>query len=172
MSIQIAVDPGLTGGIAVLSNGRYYRVWSMPTEAKRTKGNQVDCVGLLSIAREIKALVGKQEILVAVERVGAMPKQGVSSMFSFGDSVGCARTFAAFFQAPVDYVPAAVWKKAMKLNERKQYSLARARRAFPAARELLLLRKHEGRAEALLLALYLYQTHRKEGTQKQRLCRR
>lgn len=164
--ITIGIDPGLTGAIGVLRDGRFEKVYSMPTEAKRSKGNQIDTARLLQIAEEIhhslKLAPIPSEVRVVMEQVSANPKQGVSSMFSFGDSAGCARMFAsALHPESFELVPSSRWKKEMKLSKRKAYSITRALRAFPKAREFLTRKKDEGRAEALLLSQYLYQQLKK-----------
>ena len=85
-----------------------------------------------------------------------MPGQGVSGMFSLGDSFGVVRALAEAYRAPrVQYISPAVWKKALGLlKQEKAASLALARRLYPTARPMLYRKKDEGRAEALLIAHY------------------
>lgn len=156
-TMQIAVDPGNNGAIALLENGRYRNVWSMPKEPKRTKGFQIDVVELLDLAASIALLCEGHPIDLAFESVGSMPRQGVSTTFAFGDAFGCARMFAGMFKTARIYpVPPARWKGEMRLTKVKAFSLVLARRAYPEARAELKLAKHEGRAEALMLAGYLH----------------
>lgn len=188
MKTTIGVDPGQSGAIGVLVDGKFAEVYSMPLEAKK-KGNQIDCAALAELAERIKhrymrgyppAQKEGTEVLVVVEHVSANRRQGVSSMFSFGDSFGCARFFAALIGAPTVLVHPSRWKPAMGLSlpakkkraqrgtkkaqneknkryaEGKKFALTRAKRLFPEAREFLSRKKDEGRAESLLLARYAF----------------
>jgi len=162
--VTIGIDPGLTGAIGVLVDGEFGEVFDMPTEAKAKKGNQVDCAALVAIAADLNArYCTKARVRVVVEKVSAGGpamrgrQQGIASAFSFGDSFGCCRFFAALFpSASIDFVTPASWKAEMKLNARKAYSLTKARRMFPSARTKLARVKDDGRAEALLLSRWLF----------------
>ena len=87
-----------------------------------------------------------------------MPKQGASSTFSLGDSFGAARAVVATMGISLTYVTPAAWKKHFKLPSDKEMSRALAIRMFPSAP--LNLKKHADRAEALLMARWLYETQR------------
>lgn len=158
--INIGIDPGLSGGIAVLEEEEFRAVYPMPVEAKASGRRQVDCYGLCEIAREVEERFFSESnrALILIEKVSAMPKQGVAGMFSLGDSFGCVRMFSSMLRrARVEQVSAAAWKRTMGLIKKdKKYSLALARRRFPTARSQLALAKHEGLAEALLLAHYAH----------------
>jgi crossover junction endodeoxyribonuclease RuvC len=93
---------------------------------------------------------------VVLERVNAMPGQGSSSVFSLGDSFGCARSVVAACHLELTHVTPAQWKKHFKLTSDKELARALAVRMFPGAP--LNLKKHADRAEALLLARWLYDT--------------
>lgn len=165
----IGVDPGLTGAIAVLVDGEFGDVFDMPVEAKAKKGNQVDCAALFQIAVDIRGrYVTSMRTRIVIEQVSAGGpamrgrQQGISSAFSFGDSFGCARFFGVLIaEASVDFVRPAQWKQDMKLTNRKEYSLTKARRMFPGARQKLSRKKDDGRAEALLLARWLFDQSKK-----------
>jgi crossover junction endodeoxyribonuclease RuvC len=94
-----------------------------------------------------------QDIEIVVEAVHAMPKQGVSSSFKFGMAYGAALALAERFHAPWGTVTPQKWKKYMKLTSNKNDSLEMARNLWPNAP--LHLKKHDGRAEALLMAEWL-----------------
>lgn len=151
----IAIDPGIGGAIALLIDGEYGQVYDMPIELKQSGRKQVDPRGLIDVLSELASRV--DSVRCVVEQVSAMPSQGVSSQFSLGDSFGSARTAAALVAHQLQLVVPARWKRAMHLTKDKGYSLTLARRLFPAARDELKLAKHEGRAEALLLAKYGYE---------------
>jgi hypothetical protein len=89
-----------------------------------------------------------------IERVGAMPGQGVSSMFNFGKSYGVLLGVIAALQIPSSLVTPRTWKRDLKLGADKEESRALALRQWPGRAELFSLKKHHGRAEAALLALW------------------
>lgn len=154
--ITIGVDPGLSGAIGVLKDGIYVDVLDMPVVAKGSGSvkNEVDPAGLISLLRNY--VPADEVVAVALERVNAMPGQGVSSVFSLGDSFGCARSAVAACRFETIYVAPATWKKHFKLTSDKELSRALAVRLFPDAP--INLKKHSDRAEALLMARWLYET--------------
>lgn len=158
--ITIGVDPGLSGAIGVLSNGRYVTVEDMPVVAKGGTGsvkNEVDPAGLIQLLRQHTS--AEEYVIVALERVNAMPGQGVSSVFSLGDSFGCARSAIAACRFEMVSVRPPEWKRYFKLGTDKEQSRALAVRMFPDAP--LHLKKHSDRAEALLMARWLHDMRNK-----------
>ncbi len=154
--ITIGIDPGLDGAVAALRDGQYLAVADMPVVAKGSGAvkREVNPAGLRQfVAHYAAALEGISSV---IERVNAMPGQGVSSVFSLGDSFGSARAALACSGIEVHYVAPASWKAFMKLPRDKEASRALASRLFPSAP--LELKKHDGRAEALLLARWLWET--------------
>ena len=81
-----------------------------------------------------------------------MPKQGVASSFALGVGLGSILGVLQAMHVPLELVTAAAWKRALGLSSDKRASLHKARLLFPSAE--LGLAKHDGRAEALLLAYY------------------
>lgn len=153
----IGIDPGLSGAVAMLDEDyKFVDLFDMPVEEKKSGKRQVDVRALIS-KLELSRLDFLSEggsTFTLVEQVSAMPGQGVSGMFSLGDSFGCARCAAAQVGS-VNYAHPATWKRAMKMTPNKAYSLTLARRFYPDQAEKFLARKKdEGRAEALLLARY------------------
>jgi hypothetical protein len=149
-STIIGIDPGQTGGIAAITQaGLFLGVWDIPlaTDGKLT---WVDGVELTHLMRRIKE--GQPPGLAVIERVGPMPKQGVSSSFKFGVGFGSILSVVQAQFLPIHLVTPAVWKRALGLSSGKKSSLHKARLLYPAAD--LRLAKHDGRAEALLLAHY------------------
>ena len=154
--ISIGIDPGLTGAIGVLRDGEFYAVIDMPTVVKGAGSvkNEVDPAGLANILRQYAP--ADEAVSVVLERVNAMPQQGSSSIFSLGDSFGCARSVVAACRFELTYVTPVTWKKHFKLSSDKEVGRALATRTFPDAP--LYLKKHADRAEALLMAKWLYET--------------
>ena len=152
----VAIDPGLSGAIGFLRNGAYAAVEDMPTVAKGVGSvkNEVSPAGLKQLIR--KHLVEGEEVVAVLEKIGPMPAQGVSSVFSLGDSFGCARSILVSFDFELHHVTPQVWKKHFKLSADKELSRSLAVRCFPTAP--LTLKKHADRAEALLIARWLWET--------------
>ena len=153
--ITIGIDPGLTGAIGILSNGLYLAVEDMPcvTKGSGSVKREVDPAGLIMLLR--RHAPADAAVSVVLERVNAMPGQGVSSTFSLGDSFGCARSAGAACRCELAYIGPAQWKKHFNLQRDKELSRALAVRMFPDAE--LHLKKHADRAEALLMARWLYE---------------
>lgn len=152
--ITIGIDPGLDGAIAAINDGRGYAVVDMPviTKGTGTVKREINASALIEILREL-APAG-YSVKVALERVNAMPGQGVSSVFSLGDSFGCIRACVAACRFELEYVTPVTWKKHFKLTSDKEVCRALAAKMFPQAD--LRFKKHADRAEALLMARWLY----------------
>ena len=154
--ITIGIDPGLTGAVAFLRNGEYYSLFDIPTTLKGSGSvkQEVEPGGLKRMFLE--RLEGREDVAIALERVSAMPGQGSSSVFSFGDTYGCCRSVASLTGYPLHLVTPTTWKKHFGLGRDKEESRALASRLFPGAE--LHLKKHADRAEALLMAHWLWDT--------------
>ena len=147
MSLVLGIDPGLTGAVAVLDDPlRVLLLADLPIIRDRSLA-WVDGQRLQSAL--LDAIAGRQ-CRAVVERVSAMPRQGVASSFGFGVGFGSILSVLQTLLLPLELVTPAVWKRAMGLTAEKRVSLDKARLLFPSAE--LHLAKHEGRAEALLLA--------------------
>jgi len=155
--LTIGVDPGLSGAVAVLKNGEYLALFDIPTMIKGGTGSvkyEVDSGGFYRLLHA--NLDSKEAVKAALERVSSMPGQGVSSVFSLGDSFGCCRSVLACSQIPFVLVTPSKWKKHFSLTSEKEQARALAIKLFPQAE--LHLKKFIDRAEALLIARYLYET--------------
>ena len=149
----VGIDPGIKGAVGILDRkGQYAAVHDIPI-MKIGEKNKVDAEKLMFILVDVPTV--DQRIMV--ERVHAMPNQGVTSVFSFGETYGriCAAVECGGVACTVDYVVPRVWKKYFQLDNDKNKSLELARSLFPNAE--LHLKKHSDRAEALLIARYLYE---------------
>ena len=129
----IGIDPGISGSICFLEDGIIKDVIEMPTmiEGKKNK-KQVNGSQIFNeISFRIK-LNEKKNIKVVVEQVSAMPGQGVTSMFNFGQSFGILKGICSAMQLPIYFVRPAKWKKYFNLiNSEKDASRTRAIEIFP-----------------------------------------
>ena len=158
--ISIGIDPGLTGAVAAILGDGAIEFHDMPVlEIK--KRTQLDYAGLAHI---LSRYADRGEATAAIEMVGAMPGQGVSSMFKFGQVYGAALATLATLQIPYQCVTPPVWKRAFRLvGCDKDESRSRALEMFPECVEYLRLKKHHGRADALLIAQWRRQDALKIG---------
>lgn len=157
-TLFVGIDPGIGGGVAMFCDSKYYGCWSMPVIMKKNGRREIDAASLHSLlSRYITEArtQATQRVVGVCEQVSARPGQGVSSMFSFGDSFGVARTVLALLCDEVHFVSPVVWKRHLGLiKQKKDVSRSLALRMFPAAHFQLQRKLDEGRAEALLLAHY------------------
>lgn len=149
--IIIGIDPGLSGALAVLDGGRLVDAIDMPVveivrNSKRKR--EIDPAALASILRPLAGSVA------VLERVGAMPKQGVSSMFAFGRSVGMVEGALAALAIPVHYVTPQTWLKAMAVPGGDGGGRLRASQLFPGDVDRWRRVKDDGRADAVLIAAF------------------
>ncbi|MCC7326370.1 MAG: hypothetical protein IT521_06155 [Burkholderiales bacterium] len=156
MSLFLGVDCGLTGAIALVdTDGLLVLVEDMPVMA-RGNGRVKHEVNASEIAHLLHPHAVDTTFGI-VEQVGAMPGQGVASMFSLGHSFGTATAVLACLGIPYELLPAAKWKRVAGLRSDKALVLAAARRRWPTA-PLTRVRDH-GRAEAMYLALLACKRH-------------
>lgn len=147
----IGIDPGLKGAIAVFSDGRLYDVWDMPTyqiKSGKSKKNFVDPAQLHSILSRVDI----DEVWL--EKVHAMPGQGVTSMFNFGMGYGIILGVVASLKLPINHVTPQKWKKALTVPAGKDGARHRATELMPYASDMWPLKKHEGRSEAAMIAFH------------------
>lgn len=147
----IGIDPGLTGAVAILCNG-VLAIFDTPTECiKKGKSNKQEF--LPAEMASIFSAVRGQECCCFIEKVGAMPGQGVSSMFGFGKGYGMWIGILAALRIPYTLVTPQAWKKALMQGlSDKDASRGRAQQLFPEYSEFFKLKKHNGRADAALIA--------------------
>ena len=160
----IGIDPGISGSICFFQDGKIVDVVEMPTmtEGKKNK-KQVNGSQIFNeISEKIKKL-DKEEIKVVIEQVSAMPGQGVTSMFNFGQSFGILKGICSAMQLPMYFVRPAKWKKYFNLiNSEKDASRTRAIEIFPYFSGQLSKKKDSNKADAILIASYYYETFRLE----------
>ena len=158
----IGIDPGISGSICFLQDGKIVDVIEMPTmtEGKKNK-KQVNGSQIVNeISEKIKEL-DKREIKVVIEQVSAMPGQGVTSMFNFGQSFGILKGICSAMQLPMYFVRPARWKKYFNLiNSEKDASRTRAIEIFPYFSSQLSRKKDSNKADAILIASFYYETYK------------
>ena len=156
--IIIGVDPGITGAISVLENKKVIEVYDTPTmiDGKKNK-RQVNGSHLTNIIKEIILL--NKETIAVVEHVNAMPGQGVTSMFNFGQSFGVIKGICAALSLPIYFVRPTKWKKHFNLiKTNKDASRTKVIEVYPEISEKLHRKKDSNRADAILIALYFNDT--------------
>ena len=160
----IGIDPGISGSICFFKDGKILDVIEMPTMTEGKKNKKQ--VNGSQIYNEIFKRVNKLEkndIRVIVEQVSAMPGQGVTSMFNFGQSFGILKGICSAMQLPIYFVRPAKWKKYFNLiNSEKDASRTRAIEIFPYFSSNLSKKKDSNKADAILIASYFHETHKNE----------
>ena len=160
----IGIDPGISGSICFLQDGKILDVIEMPTmtEGKKNK-KQVNGSQIYNEICKIKNNIETQDIRVVIEQVSAMPGQGVTSMFNFGQSFGILKGISSAMQLPVYFVRPAKWKKYFNLiNSEKDASRTRAIEIFPYFSSQLSKKKDSNKADAILIASFYYETYKIE----------
>ena len=161
--IIIGIDPGISGSICFFEDGKILEVIEMPimTEGKKNK-KQVN--GAQIYNEFVKRINNKgDQIRVVIEQVSAMPGQGVTSMFNFGQSYGILKGICSAMQLPMFFVRPAKWKKYFNLiNSQKDASRTRAIEIFPYFSTQLSKKKDSNKADAILIASFYHETYQKE----------
>ena len=160
----IGIDPGISGALCFFEDGKILDVIEMPimTEGKKNKkqvnGSQV----FNEISNKINK-IDKKDIKVIIEQVSAMPGQGVTSMFNFGQSFGILKGICSAMQLPLYFVRPAKWKKYFGLiNSEKDASRTKAIEMFPYYSSNLSKKKDSNKADAILIASFYYETYKFE----------
>ena len=160
----IGIDPGISGSICFFQDGVIKDAVEMPTmiEGKKNK-KQVNGSQIFNeISEKIKNM-DKKNIKVVIEHVTAMPGQGVTSMFNFGQSFGILKGICSAMQLSVYFVRPAKWKKYFNLiNSEKDASRTRAIEIFPYYSSHLSRKKDSNKADAILIASFFFETYKEE----------
>ena len=160
----IGIDPGITGSICFFEDGKIIDVVEMPNMAEGKKNKrQVNGAQIYhEISKRIKNLE-KKDIKVIIEQVAAMPGQGVTSMFNFGQSFGVLKGICAAMQIPMYFVRPAKWKKYFNLiNSEKDASRTKAIEIYPHFSTQLSRKKDSNKADAILISSFFYETYKFE----------
>ncbi len=160
----IGIDPGISGSICFFEDGKINDVIEMPTMTEGKKNKKQ--VNGSQIYNEISKRINKfqkKDVRVIVEQVSAMPGQGVTSMFNFGQSFGILKGICSAMQLPIYFVRPAKWKKYFNLiNSEKDASRTRVIEIFPYFSSQLTKKKDANKADAILIASFYYETYKIE----------
>ena len=158
----IGIDPGLSGGIAILENNKIKEIFDMPvmSDGKKNK-RQLNSALLVQLVKD--NIDDIEDVVVVVEQVNAMPGQGVTSMFNFGQTFGAIKGICAALGLPVFFVRPAKWKKHFELiNSAKDASRTKVIEMYPHVSEKLSKKKDVNKSDAILIARYYSETRFKE----------
>ena len=158
----LGIDPGLSGAIAILEKKKVLNLFDMPVMAEGKKNKkQLNSAQLVNIIRENS--IGDEEVAVVVEQVNAMPGQGVTSMFNFGQTFGAIKGVCAALNLPIFFVRPSKWKKYFELiNSSKDSSRTKVIEMYPSLSSQLAKKKDVNKSDAILIARYYYDTRFKD----------
>tara|TARA_B100000963_G_scaffold104521_2_gene90520 strand:- start:22611 stop:23102 length:492 start_codon:yes stop_codon:yes gene_type:complete len=158
----IGIDPGLSGAIAVMENNKIIDIFDMPVMAEGKKNKrQLNSAQLVNIIK--KCIDSNEEVVVVVEQVNAMPGQGVTSMFNFGQTFGAIKGVCAALELPIFFVRPSKWKKHFELiNASKDSSRTKAIEMYPSLSNHLAKKKDVNKSDAILIARYFNETRLKD----------
>ena len=161
--LVIGIDPGISGSICFFKDGKIFDIIEMPNMAEGKKNKRQ--VNGAQIYNEISSRIknfSKEDIKVVIEQVSAMPGQGVTSMFNFGQSFGVLKGICSAMQLPMYFVRPAKWKKYFNLiNSEKDASRTKAIEIFPYISSQLSKKKDSNKADAILIASFFHNTYQK-----------
>ena len=160
----IGIDPGINGAICFFKNGTVIDLMDMPTMSVGKKNkSQVNGSQIFNEVQKATLNENKKEVLAVIEQVSAMPGQGVTSMFNFGQSFGILKGICSAMSLPMFFVRPAKWKKHFNLiNASKDASRTKAIEIFPYFSTNLSKKKDSNKADAILIASYFDETFSKK----------
>ena len=150
----VGIDPGLSGAIAIIEDNKVVGIFDMPVMAEGKKNKrQLNSAQLVNIIRENTA--SRDEVAVIVEQVNAMPGQGVTSMFNFGQTFGAIKGVCAALNLPIFFVRPSKWKKYFELiNSSKDSSRTKVIEMYPSLSNQLSKKKDVNKSDAILIARF------------------
>ena len=161
--IIIGIDPGISGSICFFEDGKITDIVEMPNMAEGKKNKRQ--VNGAQIYNEISSRIknfNKEDIKVVIEQVSAMPGQGVTSMFNFGQSFGVLKGICSAMQLSTYFIRPVKWKKYFNLiNSEKDASRTKAIQIFPYISSKLSKKKDSNKADAILIASFFHNTYQK-----------
>ena len=159
----IGIDPGISGAICFFEEGQVKEILEMPIMAEGKKNKRQ--INGPQIYNEISTRINKfskKDIVVVIEQVSAMPGQGVTSMFNFGQSFGVLKGICSAMQLSMYFVRPAKWKKYFGLiKTEKDASRTKVIEIFPYISSELSRKKESNKADAVLIASFFYNTYKK-----------
>ena len=158
----IGIDPGLSGAIAVMNDKKLINMYDMPVMAEGKKNKrQLNSSQLVNIIKE--NINENEETIVVVEQVNAMPGQGVTSMFNFGQTFGAIKGVCAALKLPIFFVRPSKWKKHFELiNSSKDASRTKVIEMYPTLSAQLTKKRDVNKSDAVLIAKFYFETKLKD----------
>ena len=159
----IGIDPGISGAICFFEDGEVKEIIDMPVMADGKKNKRQ--INGPQVYNEILKRINnfqKKDIIVVIEQVSAMPGQGVTSMFNFGQSFGVLKGICSAMQLSMFFIRPAKWKKYFGLiKTEKDASRTKVIEIFPYISSQLSRKKDSNKADAVLIASFFYNTYKK-----------
>ena len=152
------IDPGLSGAIAILEDDKVLDVVDIPvmSEGKKNK-KQLNSAHLAQYIEN--NILDVNKTIVVVEQVNAMPGQGVTSMFNFGQTFGAIKGISAALKLPIFFVRPSKWKKHFELlKASKDASRTKTIEMYPSLADKLSRKKDVNKSDAILIARYYNET--------------
>ena len=158
----IGIDPGLSGAIAVMQDKKVMNMYDMPVMAEGKKNKrQLNSTQLVNIIKE--NINEDEDTIVVVEQVNAMPGQGVTSMFNFGQTFGAIKGVCAALKLPIFFVRPSKWKKHFELiNSSKDASRTKVIEMYPTLSSQLAKKRDVNKSDAVLIAKFYFETKLKD----------
>ena len=158
----IGIDPGLSGAIAVMHDKKVMNMYDMPVMAEGKKNKrQLNSSQLVNIIKE--NINEDEDTIVVVEQVNAMPGQGVTSMFNFGQTFGAIKGVCAALRLPIFFVRPSKWKKHFELiNSSKDASRTKVIEMYPTLSDQLAKKRDVNKSDAVLIAKFYFETKLKD----------
>jgi len=151
----VGIDPGLTGAVAIRFLDGHITIEDTPTTQVKKAGGKIGTEYLPREMANILQNLKPSTTHIYIENVHSMPKQGVASTFTFGKGFGIWIGIIAAFGLPVTFATPQRWKKyIMQGTYDKDAARIRAQQLYPAMMPMLKLKKHIGRADALMIMHY------------------
>lgn len=155
MTAFLGIDPGLSGALALyVPDGDVLLIADVPVHELKRNGKTRREPDVQAICNIIADCAAYGDVRVWIEHVSAMPGEGAVGAFTFGKVVGLLTGICAANRLVIERVTPSVWKKALAVPSDKDGARARASQLLPAHSRNWPLKKHDGRAEASLIALY------------------
>ena len=159
----IGIDPGINGAICFFENGEVKEILDIPNMAEGKKNKrQINGPQIYNEISKRIINISKKEVVVVIEQVAAMPGQGVTSMFNFGQSFGVLKGICSAMQLSMHFVRPTKWKKYFNLiKTEKDASRTKVIEIFPYISSQLSRKKDSNKADAILIASFYNNTYQK-----------
>jgi len=161
--IVFGIDPGVSGALSIYEHKKLKEVIDMPTMSEGKKNKKQ--INAAQLASEIKKRVNRSDdVAVVIEHVSAMPGQGVTSMFNFGQSFGVIKGICSALTLPIYFIRPVKWKKHFNLiGSSKDASRTKAIELFPNFSNEMAKKKDANKADAILIGRYFLDYYNNEG---------